>query len=138
MAKLVNLIPITSTKNESVNNSDLKKVKDILAQIEKLRVASNAGKITGDEFLDKFKPLQKQLKSIKMESMQESLDDMDATLPPQVERFLDRAVGAIKGYNLSKKKEQLIIAKIIDALNLDKSQLMQAIQKIKKNDILKK
>jgi hypothetical protein len=71
-------------------------------------------------------------------AIKESLDDMDATLPAQVERFLDRAVGAIKGYNLSKKKEQLIIAKIIDALNLDRAQLMQAIQKIKKNDILKK
>lgn len=68
----------------------------------------------------------------------ESIDDMDVNLPPQVERFLDKAVNAIKGYNLPKKKEQLIIAKIIDALNLDKSQLMQAISKIKKNDILKK
>ena len=70
--------------------------------------------------------------------VKESLDDMDATLPAQVERFLDRLVMQIKGYNLSKKKEQLVIAKVIDALGLDKSQLMQAIQKIKKNDILKK
>lgn len=71
-------------------------------------------------------------------TMKESIDDMDTTLPAQVERFLDKAVNAIRGYNLSKKKEQLVIAKIIDALNLDKSQLTQAIQKIKKNDILKK
>jgi hypothetical protein len=70
--------------------------------------------------------------------VKESLDDMDTTLPSQVERFLDKAVNAIKGYNLTKKKEQLVIAKIIDALNLDKQQLMTAIQKIKKNDILKK
>ena len=69
--------------------------------------------------------------------VKESLDDMDATLPAQVERFLDRLVMQIKGYNLSKKKEQLVIAKVIDALGLDKSQLMQDIQKIKKNDILK-
>jgi hypothetical protein len=68
----------------------------------------------------------------------ESIDDMDATLPAQVERFLDRTVNIVRGYNLPKKKEQLIIAKIIDALGMDKSQLMQAIQKIKKNDILKK
>jgi hypothetical protein len=71
-------------------------------------------------------------------NIKESLDDMDATLPAQVERFLDKAVNAIKGYNLSKKKEQLVIAKIIDALGLDKAQLMQAVQRIKKNDILKK
>jgi hypothetical protein len=68
----------------------------------------------------------------------ESIDDMDITLPSQVERFLDRLIDQIKGYNLSKRKEQLVIAKVIDALGLDKQQLMQAIQKIKKNDILKK
>ena len=71
-------------------------------------------------------------------NVKESIDDMDVTLPTQVERFLDKAVNAIKGYNLTKKKEQLVIAKIIDALGLDKQQLMQAVQKIKKNDILKK
>jgi hypothetical protein len=68
----------------------------------------------------------------------ESIDDMDVSLPAQVERFLDKTVNIVKGYNLPKKKEQLIIAKIIDALGMDKSQLMQAIQRIKKNDILKK
>jgi len=38
------------------------KEKEIYTQIEKLRVLSNAGKITGDQFLDKFYPLWKQLK----------------------------------------------------------------------------
>lgn len=70
--------------------------------------------------------------------VKESIDDMDANLPAQVEKFLDRLITQIKGYNLTKKKEQLVIAKVIDALGMDKSQLMQAIQKIKKNDILKK
>jgi len=77
-------------------------------------------------------------KEVKKQVVKEGLDDMDVTLPSQVERFLDKAVNAIKGYNLPKRKEQLVIAKIIDALGLDKQQLMQAIQKIKKNDILKK
>jgi hypothetical protein len=71
-------------------------------------------------------------------TVKESLDDMDVTLPPQVDRFLEKLVSQIKGYSLPKRKEQLVIAKIIDALGLDKQQLMQAIQKIKKNDILKK
>jgi hypothetical protein len=77
-------------------------------------------------------------KEVKKNVVKEALDDMDANLPAQVDRFLDRAITAIKGYSLSKKKEQLVIAKIIDALGMDKAQLMQAIQKIKKNDILKK
>jgi hypothetical protein len=70
--------------------------------------------------------------------MNEDLEDMDVTLPSQVQRFLDRTISIVKGYNLPKKKEQLIIAKIIDALGMDRQQLMQAITKIKKNDILKK
>ena len=74
----------------------------------------------------------------KQTNIKESLDDMDVSLPSQVERFLDRLIDQIKGYNLPKRKEQLVIAKIIDALGLDKQQLMQAVQKIKKNDILKK
>lgn len=70
--------------------------------------------------------------------VKESIDDMDANLPAQVERYLDKMISQIKGMNLNRKKEQLVIAKVIDALGMDKSQLMQAIQKIKKNDILKK
>jgi hypothetical protein len=70
--------------------------------------------------------------------VKEDLEDMDVTLPSQVQRFLDRTISIVKGYNLPKKKEQLIIAKIIDALGMDRQQLMQAITKIKKNDILKK
>lgn len=71
-------------------------------------------------------------------TIKETIDDMDVSLPAQVDRFLEKTVNIVRGYNLSKKKEQLIIAKIIDALGMDKSQLVQAIQKIKKNDILKK
>ena len=71
-------------------------------------------------------------------NVKESIDDMDANLPAQMDRFLEKLITQIKGYNLTKKKEQLVIAKIIDALGMDKSQLMQAITKIKKNDILKK
>jgi hypothetical protein len=77
-------------------------------------------------------------KVISKAEMNEDLEDMDVALPSQVQRFLDRTISIVKGYNLPKKKEQLIIAKIIDALGMDKQQLMQAITKIKKNDILKK
>jgi hypothetical protein len=72
------------------------------------------------------------------ELKKEAIADMDANLPAQMERFLDRTINIIKSYNLPRKKEQLVIAKIIDALGMDKQQLMQAIAKIKKNDILKK
>jgi arsenate reductase-like glutaredoxin family protein len=68
----------------------------------------------------------------------EELDDMEANLPAQVERFLDRAVKAIKSSNLSKRKEQFVIAKMIDALDMNPSELQQAVQKVKKNKIVKR
>ena len=71
-------------------------------------------------------------------AVKESIEDMDATLPAQVERFLDKLVMQIRGYNLSKKKEQLVIAKVIDAMGMDRQELMRYIQQIKKKDILKK
>lgn len=61
---------------ESVNESN---EKDILDKIEKLRVLSNAGKITGDQFLDKFMPLWKQLKGMK-ESVNEGSHGMATKL----------------------------------------------------------
>ena len=72
------------------------------------------------------------------EFRKESIEDMDTNLPAQMEKFLDRTINIIKSYNLPRKKEQLVIARIIDSLGMDKQQLMQAISKIKKNDILKK
>ena len=70
------------------------------------------------------------------EVVKEELDDMDVSLPSSVERFLDRAIRALKGYNLSKRKEQYVIDKLIDALGMTPTELMQAVQKMKKNKIV--
>ena len=70
--------------------------------------------------------------------LKEDLEDMDVSLPSKIEKFLDRALGIIKSYNLPRKKEQLVVAKLIDALGMDKMELMRYVQKIKKSDILNK
>jgi hypothetical protein len=75
-------------------------------------------------------------KVISKEEFNEELDDMDVALPASAERFLDRAIKALKGYNLNKRKEQYVIAKLIDALGMTPSELMQAVQKLKKNKIV--
>jgi hypothetical protein len=75
-------------------------------------------------------------KVISNAEMNEELDDMDVSLPSSAERFLDRAIKALKGYNLNKRKEQYVIAKLIDALGMTPSELMQAVQKLKKNKIV--
>ena len=72
------------------------------------------------------------------EVVKEELDDMDMSLPASIERFLDRAIRALKGYNLNRKKEQYVIAKLIDALGMTPSELMMAVQKLKKNKIVKR
>lgn len=72
------------------------------------------------------------------EIQKEDLEDMDTNIPAQVERFLDRAIRVVKGYNLSRKKEQYVIAKLIDALDMNPSELQQAVQKLKKYKIVKR
>ncbi|NBU81279.1 MAG: hypothetical protein EBS55_06495 [Flavobacteriaceae bacterium] len=72
------------------------------------------------------------------EIKKESIEDMDTAIPAKVERFLDRALGVIKSYNLSRKKEQLVIAKLVDALGMTPQELSIAVQKLKKNKIVKR
>jgi hypothetical protein len=72
------------------------------------------------------------------ELKKESIEDMDTAIPAKVERFLDRALSVIKSYNLSRKKEQLVIAKLVDALGMTPQELSIAVQKLKKNKIVKR
>lgn len=76
-----------------------------------------------------------QLKQIIREELQkEALDDLDVNLPTNVNRFLEKLTSQLKTYNLPRKKEVLVIAKIIDGLGMDKQEVMRAIQKIKQAD----
>ena len=72
------------------------------------------------------------------EEFNEELEDMDVNLPSKVERFLDRALQVIKSYNLPRKKEQLVIAKMVDELGMTPSDLQQAVAKLKKYKIVKR
>ncbi len=72
------------------------------------------------------------------EIQKEDLEDMDVAIPSKVERFLDRALAVIKSYNLGRRKEQLVIAKLVDALGMTPQELSMAVQKLKKNKIVKR
>ena len=74
----------------------------------------------------------------KQMNVKESIDDLDTTLPQAVERHLDKMVSQIKGMNLNRKKEMLVLAKVIQAMGIDKQEMSRYIQQIKRNDILKK
>ena len=71
-------------------------------------------------------------------TIKEELDDMDVNLPSQLDRYLDKTIGIIKRYNLSRAKEQYVIAKLIDALNMNPSQLGSAVARLKRFKIVHK
>ncbi len=70
--------------------------------------------------------------------IKESIDDLEAPLPGQLTRFLEKTISIIKGYNLPRKKEALVMAKVIDAMGIDKSQLNSILSRVKKSGVLNK
>jgi len=68
----------------------------------------------------------------------EALEDMEVALPQKVEKFLERLVKTIKSYNLSRKKEQAVIARVMDSMGITTSELSQAVAKLKKYDVVKR
>ena len=79
-----------------------------------------------------------EIKVLSKQEIKEDLEDMDVSIPSKVERFLDRALQVIKSYNLPRRKEQLVIAKLVDALGMTPSDLQQAVAKLKKYKIVKR
>ena len=72
------------------------------------------------------------------ELKKESIEDMDVNLPSKVDKFLERALQVIKSYSLTRKKEQLVMAKMVDALGMTPQDLAAAVQRLKKYKIAKK
>ena len=70
--------------------------------------------------------------------LKESLEDMEVALPAKVERFLERLVTTIKSYNLPKKKEQAVIARVMDSMGITTSELNQTVAKLKRFDVVKR
>ena len=77
--------------------------------------------------------VREEIKSIMAEKQAEGgMKKLDVRLPAQAQKFLDKAVSAIKGANLNRRKQIAALAKIIDGLGLDRRELAKYITKIKK------
>ena len=76
------------------------------------------------------------IKVLTKKEMNEELDDMDVSLPVQLERYLDKVIAVVKKYNLPRKKEQYVIAKLVDALDMNPADLQQAVAKLKRYKIV--
>ena len=74
--------------------------------------------------------VRKETGMIKEEAINE-VDFSKIKLPPQVDRFLNKFVDAMKGANLNRMKRSAILYKVIDASGMTPQQLMADIQKIK-------
>lgn len=85
---------------ESVNES---RESDILAQIEKLRVAANSGKITGAQFQDKFYPLWKELKS--MNKNNESINEENIGLSKGNDNLVMKTLENLIGQDIEYKRK---------------------------------
>jgi hypothetical protein len=72
------------------------------------------------------------------EIVKEELEDMDVNLSSNLERYLDKVISVIKKSNLTRSKEQFVIAKMIDALDMNPSELSAAVTKLKKYKIVKR
>ncbi len=81
---------------------------------------------------------QEELRNIIRTEIQEVMSEEskgleDYKLPAQAERYLNKAVDAIKGANLNRKRQIAALARIIKALNLDKNDLIRYFAKIKRD-----
>jgi hypothetical protein len=154
MAKLVSLVPFKIgylkkenkeeisegtlsgyyNRSESSTRSAAKKVDDLLKTL-----------VTDKKQLDKLTDLitdladeyaTESIDNWEMDKLDEGLEDMDISLPSKLNMFLDRTINIVKNYNLPRAKEQLVIAKLINALSMNPSELNNAVSKLKKYKIV--
>jgi hypothetical protein len=123
-------------RSESGTKSAAKKVDDLLKTL-----------ISDKKQLDKVVDLiidladeyaQERIDLWDMDKLDEAIDDLEAPLPAQLTRFLERTISIIKGYNLPRKKEAFVMAKVIDAMGIDKSQLNSILSRVRKSGVLNK
>jgi len=89
--------------NEYDKRNNPKAEQPIMAKIYKLVVASNAGRISADEFLKQFEPLQKQLKSLKEAELTDKQKQIDVDKDGEIEGS-DLAKLRAKNEGAQKKK----------------------------------
>jgi len=56
----------------------------------------------------------------------------DAPIPAQIERFMKRFIDAVQGARLNRRRTTAILGRVVAAMNIDPSDLMRYVRKIKK------
>jgi hypothetical protein len=72
----------------------------------------------------------------KKKIQKEDISDIHAQIPASIKHDIEGMTNKIKSMNLSRDKEALIIAKLVDAMGMDKGDLNNAISKIKRAHIV--
>jgi arsenate reductase-like glutaredoxin family protein len=66
----------------------------------------------------------------------EDITDIHASLPSQIKGLVDSLSRKVKSMNLSRDKEALVIAKLVDAMGMDSGDLNNAISRIKRAHVV--
>ena len=122
------------SRSESPVRAAAKKIDDFLKTL--ITDKKELNKLTDliSDLADEY--AQERIDDWDMGKLDEGLEDMDISLPSKLNMFLDRTINIVKNYNLPRAKEQLVIAKLINALNMNPSELNNAVSKLKKNKIV--
>jgi arsenate reductase-like glutaredoxin family protein len=138
MAKLLNLIPANQKSQQKLAESFEDPLegfpKEYKELLKKLQRSNDPAERT--MLINKMNVIRKNIKLKPLTN--EALEDMEVSLPSTMERFLNKTIDIIKSYKLPRKKEQLVIAKMVDALGMSPNELTQAVSKLKKYDIVHK
>ena len=59
-------------------------------------------------------------------------ESFDAPIPAQIERFMKRFIDAVQGARLNRRRTTAILGRVVAAMNIDPSDLMRYVRKIKK------
>ena len=59
-------------------------------------------------------------------------ESFDAPIPAQIERYMKRFIDAVQGARLNRRRTTAILGRVVAAMNIDPSDLMRYVRKIKK------
>jgi hypothetical protein len=97
--------------------------KELSRKEAKQFIRRNKMKITEDVLR---KVIRQEIKSV-MEA-----DDFDQPIPAQIERYLKKFLNAVQGARLNRRRVTAILGRVVKQLNIEPSELMRYVRKVKK------
>ena len=118
--------PIDSRKLKKIDKELKRKNKTAYGGIvENRKISTDRRDKMKEEVLRKV--IREEIKNIIAED-----EAFDAPIPAQIERFMKRFIDAVQGARLNRRRTTAILGRVVAAMNIDPSDLMRYVRKIKK------